>query len=147
MTIAEKNLIDIYRKNGMGCTEIARNLNLSVNTVKSYCRRNNVTASAVSKRSGETVEELKAKGNKCRQCGAVLQQTAHRKARQFCSDACRLQWWHTNRHASANAEEKVCPACRMRFVTNRGQKYCSHACYIASRFGVKSDHETDQRSI
>ena len=40
MTSAEKKLIGQYRRQGMGSTEIAEKLNLSVNTVKSYCRRN-----------------------------------------------------------------------------------------------------------
>ena len=139
MTITEKNLIDTYRSRGLGCTEIAHALNLSVNTVKSYCRRNSIRASDAPRRPAEKAKAQRSEENRCRQCGAVLQQTAHRKARQFCSDACRLQWWHANPHASAGADEKICPACRMRFTTNRSQKYCSHACYIASRFGVKAE--------
>ena len=42
MTSEQKRLIDQYRRQGMGSTEIAEKLNLSVNTVKSYCRRNSM---------------------------------------------------------------------------------------------------------
>ena len=42
MTSEQKRFIDQYRLQGMGSTEIAKKLNLSVNTVKSYCRRNAV---------------------------------------------------------------------------------------------------------
>lgn len=42
MTSIEKALIDQYHQQGMGHTEIAAKLNLSVNTVKSYWRRKKV---------------------------------------------------------------------------------------------------------
>ena len=42
MTVAEKNYIIRYRQVGKSCTEIARALGLSVNTVKSFCQRNEI---------------------------------------------------------------------------------------------------------
>ena len=46
MTSIEKMLIDQYHQQGMGHTEIAAKLNLSVNTVKSYWRRKKVAGSS-----------------------------------------------------------------------------------------------------
>ena len=47
MTSIEKTLIDQYHRQGMGHTEIAAKLNLSVNTVKSYWKRKKAGAGAV----------------------------------------------------------------------------------------------------
>ena len=68
MTSEQKRLMDQCRRHGMGSTEIAKKLNLSVNTVKSYCRRNAVERAAtdggaapsgiVSKLSGSCIENI-----------------------------------------------------------------------------------------
>ena len=42
MTNGEKRLITQQRRQGLGYTEIARKLGMSVNTVKSYCQRNGI---------------------------------------------------------------------------------------------------------
>ena len=42
MTNGEKMLITQQRRQGLGYTEIARKLGMSVNTVKSYCQRNSI---------------------------------------------------------------------------------------------------------
>ena len=131
MTEQDKALLTGYRQQGKGCTEIARLL-VSVNTVKSYCRRNGIGAEQ--KPSAKT---LPARKGICKQCGAEIEQVAHHRERQFCSDQCRMRWWHTHRSDSRSAVEHVCPECRRTFMTDRVQKYCSHECYILSRFGRK----------
>ena len=135
MTDAEKNLIDHCRQQGKGCTEIARLLNLSVNTVKSYLRRNRTETAPGAVPQEEQPRVPGADNGCCLQCGAVLLKKPHRRAKRFCSDACRLAWWHAHREDAANAGARTCPACGKIFVTDRDQKYCSHACYIAQRFG------------
>ena len=42
MTNGEKILITRQRRQGLGYAEIVRKLGMSVNTVKSYCRRNGI---------------------------------------------------------------------------------------------------------
>ena len=37
---------------------------------------------------------------------------------------------------SKTARGAKCAACGREFITDRAQKYCSHACYIAARFEV-----------
>lgn len=60
MTNGEKMLITQQRRQGLGYTEIARKLGMSVNTVKSYCQRNGI------KPVGKTMPGKDA----CRQCAA-----------------------------------------------------------------------------
>ena len=128
MTRGEKLLIAQYRAQGMGYTAIADTLGLSKNTVKSFCQRNNLGKDT-------TVPAEPVPDHICRQCGEPLEQTAHRKPRRFCSDACRLTWWHAHRDHGRTAKRRVCPACQKEFTTDRRQTYCSHTCYIRMRFG------------
>ena len=127
MTKGEKLLIAQYRAQRMGYTAIADALGLPKNTVKSFCQRNGLGKG--SREQNDAQEEV------CRQCGETIEQTAHRKTRRFCSDACRLAWWHTHRDHSRNAKRRVCPTCQKEFTTDRRQTYCSHTCYIEARFG------------
>ena len=133
MTNGEKMLVAQQRRQGLGYTEIARKLGISVNTVKSYCQRNGI------KPAGKTAVQS---GSTCRQCGNTLEHTPGRKKKQFCSDACRLRWWHEHREMSKTARGAKCAACGREFITDRTQKYCSHNCYIAARFGGVHGNET-----
>ena len=126
MTNGEKVQIVQMRKRGLGYAEIALSLGLSVNTVKSYCRRSGVKP--LEKKTAQS-------GDVCRQCGSVLKHTPGRKRKQFCSDTCRLRWWHEHRYMSKTARSAKCAACGRAFMTDRAQRYCSHACYIEDRFG------------
>ena len=100
MTNGDKRLITQQRRQGLGYTEIARKLGMSVNTVKSYCQRNGI----------KPVEKTMPGKDACRQCGSTLEHTPSRKKKQFCSDACRLQWWHAHRDMSKTARGAKCAA-------------------------------------
>ena len=138
MTNGEKILIAQQRRQGLGYTEIAQKLGMSVNTVKSFCRRNGIKPICKSAGTGKDT---------CRQCGSTLEHTPGRKKKQFCSDACRLQWWHAHRDMSKTARGAKCAACGQEFITDRTQKYCSHACYISARFGGVHGHETYPNAV
>jgi endogenous inhibitor of DNA gyrase (YacG/DUF329 family) len=75
----------------------------------------------------------------CKMCGSVIVQISGRKARKFCSDACRVEWWNSHRDQVVKKAvyEFNCPHCGETFTAygNANRKYCSHACYIAARFG------------
>ncbi len=119
MTDKEKEAVVKLRASGLGYGKIAERMSLSISTVKSYCIRNNLVA-------GEDQ-------HKCLECGKPIDQPAGCKGKKFCSDACRIRWWnHHTRLMKANA---VCAHCGKSFHGRRSQKYCSHACYIAERFG------------
>lgn len=135
MTTKQENQIHLLRSEGKGYTAIANLLGLSVNTVKSYCRRNNLQGV----RSGGNSNEAHAF---CKQCGAELPQASGQKERKFCSDECRMKWWNSHQE---QVERKAiynftCANCGKPFTAygNAHRKYCSHACYIEDRFGHRS---------
>ena len=143
MTDAEKSLLLTYRQEGKGCAEIAKLLNVSANTVKSYLQRNRELPEMVPVVPKKAVIQ---KGH-CKQCGLPLTQAEHSREKQFCSDKCRLMWWHTHRGSSQRAVERVCPVCQRVFSTDRKQKYCSHECYINARFGRKKHNEAGTGAV
>ena len=78
MTNEQKLQIAAYRKTGMGYKQIAKELDLSVNSVKSYCRRNGLSSEALEQSLLETA---------CENCGKSIEQ----KLRQafFCVWECK----------------------------------------------------------
>lgn len=132
MTNQQREAIKQLRLEGHGYKKISNLLTLPLSTVKSFCRRNDLT--------GEVSNETKAcKDDYCRCCGEKLIHTTGAKKKIYCSDACRLKWWGENKSElkrKANYE-LTCKHCNKTFVSygNKYRKYCSHACYIADRFG------------
>lgn len=136
MTDEEKKQINVYRKSGYGYKQISNFTGLSLNTIKSYCRRNNLTQS-------DLVSD-KIKHYSCQQCGKEILQNEHRKLKRFCSDKCRNKWW--NSHLSLVKRKAnyqlVCKYCNKTFVVygNKNRKFCCHNCYVKYRFGgVKNE--------
>lgn len=66
------------RMDGYGPTRIARELGLSINTVKSHIRRHPGMKNTVF----------------CLQCGRAVPQTPGRKQKKFCSNKCRSRYWN-----------------------------------------------------
>jgi uncharacterized protein YjcR len=124
MTDEQKNSVKALRETGISYTQIAEQLGLSANTVKSFCRRS------------EAAKML------CKNCGKPLEQARKRKPKTFCGDWCRREWWRRNRDKiRRNAIYHLsCAHCGRHFESygNRGRKYCSHDCYIRDRFGDAS---------
>ena len=142
MTDGQKTQIQELRKKGVGYTRISKILDLSVNTVRSYCRRNGLMMEEL-RAETETVDEQKLHYCKC--CGVPVEQNPGRKTKLFCSDECRLKWWNShpdmvNRKA---VYEFTCLHCKKPFTAygNSKRKYCCNACYVADRFGGGSDEE------
>lgn len=132
MNDLQRKAIEKLRNKGAGYKAIAQKLDLSVNTVKSYCRRNGLTGN----RSGTAaLEEILF----CKECGKKLTQTDGAKKKTFCSDECRLSWWkdHPEEIKRKANYELTCNHCQKTFISygNKKRKYCSHECYIAHRFG------------
>lgn len=138
MTDNQKKLIQIYRKKGMSYKEIADALSVSINTIKTFCKRNGLggvrTVSVV-------LEDVMVTA--CRCCGKPVSQNLGRKQKRFCSDRCRNKWWNTHMEdvdRKANYE-CICEYCGKTFLSygNKNRKYCSHSCYINDRFGGGKD--------
>lgn len=132
MTNEQKELIESYRRKGVGYKQIAKELEMSLNSVKSYCRRNKLSNEDLKKDAGEFF---------CEQCGTIIHQVKGRKRKRFCSDKCRNLWWnsHLDQVKRKTVYEYVCPVCGKSFSVygNAKRKYCSHACYVIGRFGSR----------
>lgn len=135
MTEEQKKETQKLRETGYGYTKIAQLLGLSENTVKSYCRRKGLNGVALK----ETVIPDDRERHFCLNCGTEVLQNPGRKQKKFCSDKCRNKWWnsHLNEVSRKAVYEFICPYCKKSFTAygNKNRKYCSHACYIADRFG------------
>jgi endogenous inhibitor of DNA gyrase (YacG/DUF329 family) len=121
MTNEQKSQIEQLRLAGNGYIKIAKELGISENTVKSYCRRQNTAD-----KQGESAC--------CAECGKPID-ISKRSSRRFCSDSCRMKWW--NRHPKPNMPYTAQCACCGKEISmrRRGEKkYCSHRCYILARY-------------
>ena len=130
MNQQQKEKIIKMRRDGLSYSKISTALGISENTVKSFCRRNNL---------GSANKEFffQRDGILCRQCRTPLIQTAGVKQKRFCSDKCRMAWWNdppeaVNRKAIYTF---TCPICGRDFESygNKKRKYCSRACYGRSK--------------
>ena len=91
MSKADRKEIERMRMDGYGPTCIARELGLSVNTVKSHIRRHPSLRNAVY----------------CLQCGRTVSQTPGRRKKKFCSNTCRSQYWnHQYRNGDRDGKNK-----------------------------------------
>ena len=140
MTEIEKANILRLREEGRTLQEISMELNLSINTVKSFifrsCRPN-------PEREEETVAPPLSPDRvvrRCLFCGQPVTQPPHRKEKKFCSAACRSHWWNQNAAQSKGKalHTKRCAHCGETFRAYGQRKYCSHGCYISARFGKEA---------
>lgn len=134
MNAQQKAEIVSLRSQGLGYSKIEQAFGLSKNTVKSYCKRNNLSAAAL-----EIAADMPIlTPSFCLECGKAITQVSGRKKKKFCSDECRHKWW--NAHPEKITRKALyfytCAGCGKPFTAygNSHRKYCCHACYIANRF-------------
>jgi len=136
MTQEQKNTITSMRGEGYGYAAIASVLNISKNTVKTFCNRNGLAG----KRQEEN--KLVLPENVCKYCGASLIHTEGHRKKQFCSKKCSNAWWNAQTAKNA-AKDKVhtCPGCGKEFYSSgkKIRKYCTFDCYINDRFHKGGD--------
>ena len=133
MTKLQKLEIERLRRSGASYNKISTTLNLSKNTIKSYCQRNNL---------GGAISNDSKQNDSCRNCGQLLGNGQGIKQKRFCSNKCRMSWWkqhpeNINRKAVYSFN---CVNCGAEFTAygNGSRKYCSHGCYVAVRFGKET---------
>ena len=130
MTNEQKEKIIRFRRQGLGYADIGRELGISRDTVKSFCRRNGLMIS--DRRPADATD-------RCREGGKPLILREKTKRRIFCCKACREKWWteHADRVDRKSIYTFICAGCGKTFTAygNRNRKYCSHGCYIRDRFG------------
>lgn len=148
MNEKDKQKIINLRKKGKGYLAIANETGLSRDAVRKYCKRHHIegVAAAAKLNLNERIQQ----GAVCQCCGKEIQQPLRGRRRKFCSDKCRAAWWAQN-YSSHNFGENsmhkiICANCGTEFrsYSNRNRKFCSHECYIESRFGGKNDDRTDR---
>ncbi len=134
MNNRQKKDIQQFRAEGLSYSKISTMLSLSENTIKSFCRRNNL--------GGVAFEEIVlTTGDQCRQCGTELSQIKGKKHKRFCSDKCRLTWWNSHPESIKRKSVRIftCLSCGQKAMGygKRERKYCSRSCYGKSK-AVKS---------
>ena len=137
VTQQQKEQISKLRASGASFGKIASVLGVSANTVKSYCKRNPISAETAS------VPKTPPNTNHCPQCGAVLEQSPGHRQKRFCSPKCRMAWWseHPEQMVHKNLSQVECLHCGKVFLQNgnRPRKFCSRRCYLAHRYGQGGD--------
>lgn len=96
MTEQQLERIAEFRHLNYSYSFIGEALDLSLNTVKSTCRRKGFSAEGCRKTKAE-----KRSVRLCKNCRRILTEDG-RIDRKFCSDACRYEWWKNNRKVIEN---------------------------------------------
>jgi endogenous inhibitor of DNA gyrase (YacG/DUF329 family) len=138
-TMTENQKTQILEMRRLGCTyrHIATNLSLQEGTVKTYCLR--------AAKKGLFTLPTETASCACKQCGREIVQIAKRKKRIFCTDACRRKWWNSHlflvNQSSAALHHFTCSNCHKPFTAygNPKRRFCSHDCYIKSRYYQEAD--------
>ena len=142
MTDEEKIKVANLRARGFGYTAISKELNISANTIKAYCKRSGLGGFATAEVDVVDIPIIECR---CQNCGKKIAFPEGRKEKKFCSDKCRNKWWNAHwDKVNRKAEyDFVCAYCKkpFRVYGNKNRKYCSHECYIHDRFGGGSHGE------
>lgn len=144
MTEIEKQQIHDLRLKGIGYKAIAAVLGISRDSIRGYCIRNGLDGD--SKVVAMNVEDRIKNHLLCACCNKPIKQNNRGRTRKFCSDECRRKWWKDNPQARTKKESATykftCPHCGQEFTSygNTKRKYCSHNCFIRSRFWSNEDY-------
>jgi len=130
MTDTQKQTVLEMRRQGSPHADIAGAVGLRESAIKSYCWRHNI-------KPGQPIPQ-KPNGYHCQNCGQRIVQEPKKKPKKFCNEKCRSNWWnHNRRYFNSRLRISECAYCNKRFekIGNSVQRFCSHTCYINSRFG------------
>lgn len=131
MTKEQKQKITELAAFGKGYKFIADYLGVSLDTVKSYMRRNSIKVAAVQ------IQQKTYEGVLCRNCGAVLVHKPGFKKKSFCSDKCRRNWWNAHEFEMNKHSETLhtCEHCKKTFMSysSRKNRFCSRDCFYKYR--------------
>lgn len=140
MNLAQKRQIEKLRSDGHGYAAIASALGLSKHQVSGYCRRQGING-----KQGRAGVSNALVSDVCLECATPITQKEGVKRRKFCSKDCKQKWWNAHLYQvnKRTFYEITCSHCGLVFSSygNSTRKFCSHACYIASRFGKAVCHD------
>lgn len=126
------------RIKGEGYRSIAREVGLTRDIVRNYCKSHGLDGYAEVLISN--MREQIQLGKSCLRCGKELEQPHTGRKKKFCSDRCRREWWKEHPERITRREtayyKSVCVYCGREFKTygNKDRRYCSHNCYVRDRF-------------
>ncbi len=149
MTEDEKIRIKQLRNSGAGYKRIAAEMDLSVNTIKAFCKRTEESIDDGDPNDLGTAESIRGSvssdNHSCLNCGAFIEQPKHGRRKRFCSDKCRTAYWRSHPETMKSSRKHICKCCGKVFYNSRNDsKYCSIDCYMAYRFGgVRFDEKQD----
>ena len=130
MTNEQKSTIIRLRSDGSKYASIAETVGLSINTVKSYCRRHSLALAADKSSVIDNTPH-------CKQCGQPLVNKSGSKPKKFCSDKCRNTWWkaHPNVENRKAYYSKICAHCGKSYTVygRPNSKFCCHTCSAQHR--------------
>ena len=138
ITALQEEQIRQLRSQGVGYRQIARRLNLSRDTVRYYCKANNLNGFQEAVQAN--IQRMMVDETVCTYCGADLTQPKTGRKKRFCSETCRRKWWNQNRDKINVSPDAIyaftCKRCGKQFTAygNPNRQYCSHECYISDRF-------------
>lgn len=139
----QKEKIKELRLKGTGYKAIAKALGLSRDSVRGFCRRNNLVGN---KAVVALNMEVKLQKNEiCSYCKKPIKQKNKGRTCKFCSSECRYKWWNENTDKRNRSEKAIykytCIYCSKKFIAygDKSRKYCSHNCYIKDRFWGEED--------
>ena len=119
----KKQIMELKNK-GYGYRKIAVELGLSENSVHSFIQRLNTNEF-------------------CKECGAKIKSTPGKRKKLYCDTKCRMAWWskHKMDINRKSRVESTCACCGCTFMAyeHEHKKYCSHYCYVKTRYGGGSD--------
>lgn len=121
MTDQDKRRITDLRNAGRSYQAIADETGISLGSVKMFFKRSKEAPMIP----------------RCEQCHKELRQDINRFGRRFCCDKCRVKWWTAHPDQMKEKAEHCfkCKSCGKEFYSRKPGKYCSRACFYASRRG------------
>lgn len=143
MTPEQKEEIYKLRLQGLGYKAIAREMQLTVDAIKGYCKRHHLNGPAeVVELNSEVIKEKNAL---CLRCKNPIRQKQYGRRKRFCSDTCRHSWWNENPDKRSKKPAAIyqytCQNCGRKFSAygNKQRKYCSHNCFVKFKFWSEED--------
>ena len=138
MSEHEMRIIQELRQKGAGYKVIAAALGVSRDTVRGICKRYKISDGT----SDETkpIQKPDPENPRCACCNKELIQNERGRTKRFCSADCRQKWWNEHHDLLEKKETAIysftCGHCGKQFSAygDKHRKYCSHACYIKTRF-------------
>ena len=139
MTEEQKFQIRKLRNEGLGYYAIAKTMNISRSSVRSYCKSNGIYGSPQIREIN--VKERIKNGEACAYCAGPIKKASTGRPARFCSGECRRNYWKIHRAEGYKSPSATyimeCAYCHNTFSSygNKHRKYCCHEHYILDRFG------------